>query len=252
MSAAEADKADKTDKTEKGNGGRRTVLLVVAVLVVIGVVVGLRLAGPQLTQYVAQFTQWVEGLGYWAPVAFIVGYAVFTVGLIPGSILTMAGGALFGLLYGTIFVTIGAVIGATCSFLISRYIARGKFEKSIEGNKKFAAIDKAIAEQGGKIVLLLRLSPAFPFTYLNYALGLTKVPVAQYVMASVGMIPGTFLWVYYGKAIGDVASIAAGSGPEKGAEQWIFYSVGLLATLLVTTYVTKIARRALAEATDDE
>ncbi len=237
---------------EKSSGSRRALFLVVAAVLLVAIVVGLRLAGPQLTQYVAQFTQWVEGLGFWAPVAFIVGYAVFTVGLIPGSILTMAGGALFGLFYGTVYVTIGAVIGATCAFLISRYVARGRFEKSIEDNKKFAAIDKAIAEKGGKIVLLLRLSPAFPFTYLNYALGLTKVPLSQYVMASVGMIPGTFLWVYYGKAIGDVASIAAGTGPEKGAEQWIFYGVGLLATILVTTYVTRIARRALSEATDDE
>lgn len=238
-----------TQATESASGDRR-LWLVGGVLLVVGVVVLLRIAGPQLKEAVVHFTQWVEGLGLWAPVAFIVGYAVFTVGLIPGSILTMAGGALFGLFYGTVYVTVGAVIGATGAFLISRHLARGRFEKSIEGNQKFAAIDKAIAAQGGKIVLLLRLSPAFPFTYLNYVLGLTKVPVSQYVLASVGMIPGTFLWVYYGKAIGDVAAIAAGTGPEKGAEQWIFYAVGLVATLLVTTYVTKIARRALAEATD--
>lgn len=243
--------AEQTSSSGASSGSRRTLFLVAAAVAVIAVLVLLRVAGPQLKEYVVQFTQWVEGLGYWAPVAFIIGYAVFTVGLIPGSILTMAGGALFGLFHGTVYVTIGAVIGATCSFLISRYVARGRFEKSIEGNKKFAAIDRAIAAQGGKIVLLLRLSPAFPFTYLNYVLGLTRVKVSHFVLASVGMIPGTFLWVYYGKAIGDVAAIAAGTGPEKGTEQWIFYAVGLMATVLVTAYVTKIARRALTEATDE-
>ena len=188
--------------------------------------------------------------GSLGPVAFILGYIVFTVALIPGSILTMAGGALFGLVQGTLFVTIAAVTGATCAFLISRHLARGKFEERLADSEKFAAIDRAIAEQGGKIVLLLRLSPVFPFTYLNYALGLTRVRLFDFIWASVGMIPGTFLYVYYGKTLGDIAAIAAGTSPERGTEQWIFLAIGLLATLAVTAYITRLARRALKEATD--
>lgn len=222
-------------------------------LIVVGVIavgVAMRLLGPQISDHVNSFNQWIEGLGPWAPVAFILGYIAFTVALVPGSLLTMAGGALFGLAYGTLYVTLGAVIGSTLAFLISRHLARRRFEKSLASNQRFAAIDKAIGEQGGKIVFLLRLSPVFPFTYLNYALGLTRVRLRDYVLAAVGMVPGTFLYVYYGKAIGDVAAIATGAGPERGTEQWVMVGVGLVATIVVSAYITRIARRALEEAAD--
>ncbi|MEE8526382.1 MAG: TVP38/TMEM64 family protein, partial [Thermoanaerobaculia bacterium] len=194
--------------------------------------------------------EWVDSLGVWGPVVFIVGYAVGTVAFVPGSILTMASGAIFGLVYGTIYTIIGAIVGVTIAFLVARFVVRRQIEDKIAGNEKFAAIDRAIAAQGGKIVFLLRLSPAFPYNLLNYALGLTKVPLLQYVLASVGMLPGTFLYVYYGKAIGSLSAIAAGEAPEHGNEQWAFLALGLIATIAVTAVVTKIARRALAEAAD--
>ena len=232
-------------------GKRPWHLLLLVVLVVLVLVVLQKLFGPQIQSGVVQFTNWVESLGPWAPAAFILGYITFTVALVPGSILTMAGGALFGLFYGTVYVTLAAVTGATCAFLISRHLARERFEKRLEGNEKFQAIDQAIGREGGKIVLLLRLSPVFPFTYLNYALGLTRVRLVDFVWASVGMIPGTFLYVYYGKTLGDIASIAAGTAPERGMEHWISLGAGLLATVLVTAYITRLAKKALAEVTDD-
>ncbi len=200
--------------------------------------------------YVQQFATWVESLGPWGPIVFILGYALFTVAFIPGSFLTLAGGALFGL-WGTLYVFAGATLGAAAAFLVSRYVARGAIEKKLEGNEKFAVIDKAVAGQGRKIVFLLRLSPIFPFNLLNYGLGLTKVRFLDYLVASIGMIPGTFLYVYYGKAAGDLAALAAGAQPEQGAEKWIFMGVGLLATVVVTAVVTRIASRALKEATSD-
>lgn len=221
------------------------------VLVLAGIVALIRQVGPAAAPYVTQFTTWIDGLGVWAPVAFIVGYAVFAIALIPGSVLTMAGGALFGLGFGTLYVAIAATLGATGAFLISRYVARGRIEGWVSSNEKFAAVDRAIAKEGGKIVFLLRLSPAFPFSFLNYALGLTNVKTLHYVLASIGMLPGTFLYVYYGKAIGDVAALAAGAAPERGPEQWAFLGIGLVATLAVTTYVTLLARKALQEATHD-
>lgn len=231
----------------KGSGRGKIALIVVGV---IAVAAALRLFGPQIQGYLTTFNQWIEGLGPWAPVAFILGYIVFTVALIPGSLLTMAGGALFGLAYGTLYVVIGATVGSTLAFLISRHLARDRFEKSLADNQRFAAIDKAIGEHGGRIVFLLRLSPIFPFTYLNYALGLTRVRLRDYVVAALGMVPGTFLYVYYGKAIGDVTAIAAGEGPQRGTEQWIMLGVGLLATVVVSAYITRIARKALTESTD--
>ena len=201
--------------------------------------------GREAGAHLGAFVEWVEGLGVWGPIVFMIGYAVATVAFVPGSILTMAAGVLFGLVHGTLYVIVAATVGATAAFLVARFLARRPIEARLAGDERFAAIDRAIAERGGKIVFLLRLSPAFPYNLLNYALGLTRVPVLQYVLASAGMLPGTFLYVYYGTALGSLTAVAADTAPERGAEQWIFLGVGLLATVAVTAYVTAVARRAL-------
>ena len=135
--------------------------------------------------------------------------------------------------------------------LRGRYLARSAIESKVANYPRFAAIDRAIGEQGRKIVFLLRLSPVFPFNLLNYALGLTKVRFVDYVIASLGMIPGTLLYVYYGQVIGDVAALASGVDVERGAGYYTVLAVGLAATIVVTTLVTRIARRALKEITGD-
>jgi len=136
------------------------------------------------------------------------------------------------------------------AFLLARHGARAAIERRIEGDQRFAAIDRAVGAEGRKIVFLLRLSPVFPFNLLNYALGLTQVKTSDYVIASIGMLPGTLLYVYTGKVAGDVAAIAGGGAGEKGAADWAVLVLGLLATAVVTVIVTRIARRALAAATD--
>jgi uncharacterized membrane protein YdjX (TVP38/TMEM64 family) len=181
----------------------------------------------------------------------MVGYAVAVVAFVPASLLTLAAGAIFGLAWGTVYVFVAASVGAAGAFLVARYLARGAVEKRLDGNERFAAVDRAVGEQGRKIVFLLRLSPVFPFNLLNYALGLTRVGFADYLIASIGMLPGTVLYVYSGKLAGDVAAVAGGAGPERGPAETALLVVGLLATLVVTTFVTRIARRALAEATGD-
>ena len=125
-------------------------------------------------------------------------------------------------------------------------------ERRIEGDERFAAIDRAVGEEGRKIVFLLRLSPVFPFNLLNYALGLTKVSLIDYTIASLGMLPGTLLYVYLGKLGGDVAAVAGGVESETGTGEWIVRILGFAATLGVTVYVTRIARRALDSATDED
>jgi uncharacterized membrane protein YdjX (TVP38/TMEM64 family) len=136
------------------------------------------------------------------------------------------------------------------AFLIARHGARDSIEKRIRGDARFAAIDRAVGAEGRKIVLLLRLSPIFPFNLLNYALGLTQVRFTDYALASIGMLPGTLLYVYTGKIAGDVVAIAGGVETERGVGDWVFLGVGFVATLLVTLYVTRIARRALDAATE--
>jgi uncharacterized membrane protein YdjX (TVP38/TMEM64 family) len=199
--------------------------------------------------YITSFAQWVDDLGAWGPAVFIVGYAIAVAAFVPASLLTLAAGAIFGIAAGVVYVFIAAVAGSSLAFLISRYFARSSIERRLAGNEKFHAIDRAVGAQGRRIVFLLRLSPAFPFNLLNYALGLTSVRFVDYFAASVGMLPGTLLYVYSGKAVGDVAALAGGAAPERGASDLALLGVGLLATAVVTVLVTRIARRALAEAT---
>lgn len=207
--------------------------------------IALLVAGRSVGDLVPRFAAWVDGVGVWGPVVFVIGYAVATVAFVPGSLLTLAAGALFGLLEGTVYVFAGASTGAALAFLVSRYLARDAVERRLRGHPRFATIDRAIGREGLKIVTLLRLSPVFPFNLLNYALGLTRVRFVDYLVASLGMIPGTFLYVYYGKALGTLAAVAGGAEIERGAGYWVVLSLGLVATVVVTTFVTRIARRAL-------
>jgi uncharacterized membrane protein YdjX (TVP38/TMEM64 family) len=214
-------------------------------LVALGVLALLLLAGRKAGGYVPQFAAWVARQGAWGPVVFIAGYAVATVAFIPGSLLTLAAGAIFGLGWGTLYTLIGATLGASGAFLVARYLARGAIERRIAGNARFAAIDRAVGKEGFKIVALLRLSPVFPFNLLNYSLGLTQVPFLQYLAASFAMLPGTLLYVYYGKAAGSLAAAASGAKPKGGTAGTVLLVIGLLATVAVTAFVTRLASRAL-------
>ncbi len=225
--------------------------LIFKAVIALVAVVALVLAGKELGGYIPQFAAWVESLGIWGPLVFIAGYAAATVAFVPGSLLTLAAGAIFGLGKGTLLVFFGSTLGASLAFLIARYLARGAIERRLEDRPKFRSIDSAVGKQGRKIVFLLRLSPAFPYSLLNYGLGLTRVRFVDYVIACIGMLPGTFLYVYYGKALGSLAEVAGGARPDKGAADWILLGVGLAATLAVTTIITRIARRALQEVEDE-
>jgi len=214
------------------------VIVAVVALVATG-----RLLGARLTSVVA----WVDGLGAAAPVAFVVVYAFATVAFVPGFILTLAAGAIFGLALGTLYTLIAATCGASLAFLVSRYAARGFVERRLAKHPEFAAVERAVSKEGRRIVFLLRLSPLFPFNLLNYALGLTSVRFVDYILACAGMLPGTLLYVYYGKLAGDVARAAGGLTPERGPAYYALLALGLVATIAVTAYVTRLARRALAE-----
>jgi uncharacterized membrane protein YdjX (TVP38/TMEM64 family) len=220
--------------------------IAVYVVVVAVVVAALLLLGRQAGQYVPRFAQWVASLGIWGPIVFILGYTVATVAFAPGVILTLAAGAIFGVVRGTLYTFVGATLGAGAAFLVARYAARRAIEKKIAGNPRFAAIDRAVAKQGLKIVSLLRLSPVVPFNLLNYALGLTQVRFVDYLLACFAMLPGTLLYVYYGHAAGSLAE-AAGGHIRKGTAYWVSLGVGLAATLAVTTIITRLASRALKE-----
>ncbi|OIP69571.1 MAG: hypothetical protein AUK43_12200 [Oscillatoriales cyanobacterium CG2_30_40_61] len=188
---------------------------------------------------------WVANLGFWGPVAFIIIYNLATILFVPGSLLTLGAGVIFGVVWGSIYVSIGSVIGATFAFLIGRYFAREWVTKKLENYAQFQAIDQAVAQEGWKIVGLTRLSPIFPFNLLNYAFGLTNVSLKDYFLASwIGMLPGTILYVYLGSLIGSLAQLGMG-GRSRTSVEWLFYGIGLIATVIVTIYITKISQNAL-------
>ncbi|MBE9126256.1 MULTISPECIES: TVP38/TMEM64 family protein [unclassified Coleofasciculus] len=191
--------------------------------------------------------EWIDSLGAVGAIAFILLYIIATVAFLPGSILTLGAGVVFGVILGSLYVFIGATIGATAAFLVGRYLARGWVAKKIEGNKKFRAIDEAVGREGLKIVLLTRLSPIFPFNLLNYAYGITGVSLKDYIIGSVGMIPGTIMYVYIGSLAGSLATVGTEAQPANPTVQWAIRIIGFIATVAVTLYVTKVARKALEE-----
>jgi uncharacterized membrane protein YdjX (TVP38/TMEM64 family) len=236
-----------SDTDDRPAGGIRVKRIAVGVIVVVALV----LLGRQLGGLLPRFAEWVDGLGFWGPVVFIAGYVFTTIAFVPGALMSLAAGAIFGLLRGSLYVLTGATLGSAAAFLIARYLAREAVAARIGGNARFAAIDRAVGARGLRIVLLMRLSPVFPYNLLNYSLGLTTVRFSDYVLASIGMLPGTVLYTYYGVLAGDVARLAGGAGVERGPAYYAVLGLGLVATIAVTTVVTRAARSALREATGD-
>uniref|UniRef100_A0A832M539 TVP38/TMEM64 family membrane protein n=1 Tax=Oscillatoriales cyanobacterium SpSt-402 TaxID=2282168 RepID=A0A832M539_9CYAN len=192
---------------------------------------------------------WIKNLKSLGVLAFIVIYNLATVLFIPGSLLTLGGGVLYGPLWGSVYVVIAATLGAITAFLIGRYFARSWVSKQIQAHPKFQMLDKAIAQQGIKIVLLTRLSPVFPFNLLNYAFGVTCVSLKDYAIGSIGMIPGSVMYVYLGSLAGDIASLGMPQeiNPQVQTLQWMIKIVGFLATVAVTLCITRIAKKALSQ-----
>lgn len=200
-----------------------------------------------LRQWFLQAQSTIESFGVLAPLFVIAVYVILTILLIPGSALTLAASALFGFWQGLLIVLTGANLGALASFLLARTLMRKTVTEWAAANPRFAALDRAIAANGFKMVLLTRLSPVFPFTLLNYLLGLTAVRTNAYVLANLlGMLPGTFLYVYLGATANSALSTPSAQGSS--TLQWIWRSVGLLATIAIVVFLTRAAQRALVTA----
>src|SRR5438093_3595805 len=221
--------------------------LVALIAIVIALFLAMRFL--PVRECLTNFNNWVGQMGAAGIFIFIGVYALATVLLAPGSILTIGAGFAFGLWKGFLAVSAGATLGASLAFLIGRFIARDKVEAIARRNETFREIDNAIGEEGAKLIFLLRLSPVIPFNLSNYFYGLTAVRFWPYALASwIGMMPGAFLYVYIGTA-GTPAGLASAGGEaiNRGCQYWTFLSRGLAATSAVTCWVTKIARDALRD-----
>jgi uncharacterized membrane protein YdjX (TVP38/TMEM64 family) len=224
--------------------------IVALILIIIALFIAMRFL--PVRQWLRNFNDWVDQMGTAGIFIFIGAYAVATVLMAPGSILTIGAGFAFGLWKGFVAVSAGATLGASLAFLVARFIAREKIEAIAQRNEKFQRIDNAIGEQGAKLVFLLRLSPVIPFNLSNYFYGLTGVKFWPYVLASwIGMIPGTLLYVYIGTAgKAAISATAGGEAVKHGWQYWTFMSIGLAATVIVTIWITKVARDALKSRAD--
>jgi uncharacterized membrane protein YdjX (TVP38/TMEM64 family) len=207
------------------------------------------LAGRAGAGYLHALRSEAEALGALAPLAFIGAYALAVVALVPAAPLTMVGGAVFGVTLGTAYVLVAATLGCAAAFLAARTLARGLVERRVGSDPRFAAIDRAIAERGRGIVFLIRLSPLFPFTAINYALGLTRIRFADYLVASVGMLPGSLLYAWLGALGEEALAVGAGGRDARALAEYALLLLGFTGTLAATALVARIARRALAEVT---
>ncbi len=191
-----------------------------------------------------------ESFGLLAFILVFVGvYILACVLFVPGSIITLGAGAIVGVAWGTVAVSIGSTLGASAAFFIGRTIGRGWIAAKLAGRPRFKQIDEAVGQQGFKIVLLTRLSPLFPFNFLNFAYGTTKVRFRDYLLASfLGMLPGTVMFVYVGSTIKDIARVLSGAGDiERGPGQLALFYGGLVAAVVVAVIITRIARTALSQ-----
>jgi uncharacterized membrane protein YdjX (TVP38/TMEM64 family) len=227
----------------KPNPKSKTVPLIIFVVVACCLVATIFFL--PVKSYVIEALEWIAGLGYWGPFAVIIFYIVACVFFLPGSVITLGAGFIFGLHLGFITAWSGACLGACTAFLVSRTFGRDWVQSKIVGSPKFSAVNRAVAGEGFKVVLLLRLSPVVPFNFLNYALGLTGVPFWKYALASaLGMIPGGLMYVYFGSAARSLTDIAAGN-IQSGSLGQLFFWIGLFATILVTVLITRAAKKQL-------
>ena len=201
----------------------------------------------ELSQLLPNVLLWVQSLGSLGAIAFMAIYIIATVALVPGSILTLGAGLVFGLVWGSVYVLIAAVVGETCAFLLGRYLLRNWVEQKISGDRTFLALDRALNQSGLKIILLTRLAPIFPFSLLNYAFGVTGISLKDYFLGSIGMIPMTVVYVYFGSLAGDLATIDTASQLANPELQWAIKIIGAIATVVCTVYVTRVARQALEQ-----
>lgn len=201
-----------------------------------------------VSHWAAQLVEWIRGAGAVGVAVYAGAYIAATLLMLPGSLLTAGAGVAYGPIFGTLLASPLSVAAATLAFLLGRTVARRWVATRIRRDARFSAIDAAIGRHGFKVVALLRLSPVLPFNLLNYVLGLTSVRLRGYVAGSfVGMLPGTLLYVYLGSLVSSVSALGTGSAP-RGTAQQILYWAGLGATVVVTFFITRIARRALEKA----
>ncbi|HTF88766.1 MAG TPA: TVP38/TMEM64 family protein [Planctomycetota bacterium] len=196
--------------------------------------------------------EWLEGLGAWGPIALVGVFIVASIALVPGLILNITAGALFGVVVGSIAALAGSTLGAMAAFLIARTVGRKRLEKWLKGEKRVEALDAAVARSGFKVVVASRLSPGIPFNVLNYAFGVTRVSFRDFALGSlIGMIPYRIVYAYIGSVLGKAAGVRSPLGGDTSLLEWVLLVGGFATTLVFVIWVTRMAKAVLAEPVEE-
>lgn len=204
----------------------------------------------------AAIERWISALGPWAPVIYVASFALATSVFLPRSVLSMAGGAIFGPWWGVLWVLAGSLAAANLAFLLGRHLLRDRVTRSLERHPALGAIDASIARRGVRLVMLLRMAP-ISFTGMNWLLAASRISYPAFLVGCVGLLPGTLSTVLLGFAARHTADLAAQATGSDGdplargdsiVREVAVYS-GVAASVLVTVVVTRIAVRAVREAT---
>jgi uncharacterized membrane protein YdjX (TVP38/TMEM64 family) len=183
--------------------------------------------------------------GAGAPLAFVLIHAAGVMAFVPATVFAFAGGALFGSGKGAAYSILGGGIGALGAFLVGRHLVRHLLAGRFVGLPQLVAVDRAVAANGIRILVLLRLSPIMPFNLLNYVLGVSTVRLRDFVLGFVGMLPGTILAAYAGQLAGEALALAGETEPAWTASYYAALIIGLAATLAAAAVIARTASRAL-------
>lgn len=199
-----------------------------------------------ISERILESQQFFQGLGWLGVLAYAGVIVLVQLVCLPLAPLAIAGGFVFGLGKGFAAITIGTGVGAVVNFLLSRYMARAAVQRWLGHHEKFKLIDAAIGREGWKIIALLRFCP-IPYGIANYSYGLTAVRFVPYLLATLfAIIPGNFFFTWFGASSTDALAAVSGSGQAAPPGKLVFTAVGLVAAFCALTYVTKIARAAVA------
>lgn len=196
---------------------------------------------------VVSFLEWLEGLGAWAPILFILMEMVVVVFILPGFglILALGGGFMFGVLKGALYIVIGTTLGAAFAFMIARYFFEERASRFILTHLKFKLLNSELSREGWKIVLLTNLVPFFPFKLSNYLFGLTGFSLRDLVIGVFfGIMPVTITNAYIGSLASDLSTLGL-RGASRTQVDWVIYGAGLIIMITLVVYITHLARRAL-------
>ncbi|WOO39701.1 TVP38/TMEM64 family protein [Rubellicoccus peritrichatus] len=230
-----------------GEGHRHAWRKIVVRCVLITIITAIVVAGGFLLKNdIPEISAWIQAQGKWAPIIFIAIFAIGSCFLIPADIFVFVAGAIFGLWWGYLYVAIAEMIAMLLQFFLARYVFKDRVEGFMQRHPKFNAIDKAVSKQGLKIAFLLRLGPV-PLGPLSYILGVSRISMKNYLIASPGVLPSLFAVVYYGVLAAHLTKLASGLEHHSPAH-YISMVGGAIVAVITTVYITHVARKALKDA----